>query len=44
MQTIYPEVKRLLNPHGYYVDGTENYAEFKNNMIKGVREKVRSLK
>ena len=34
MQTIYPEVKRLLNPHIYYVDGTEEYVNLKNEMIK----------
>ena len=37
MKTLYPEVKRLLNPHGYYVDGTLEYANFKNQMIKKVR-------
>ena len=35
---IYPEVKRLLNPHGYYVDGSEEYAQFKNEMIKSHRK------
>ena len=37
MKTLYPEVKRLLNPHGYYVDGTKDYAEFKHEMIRRVR-------
>ena len=38
MNKIYPEVKRLLNPHGYYVDGSEEYAQFKNEMIKSHRK------
>ncbi len=37
MQTLYPEVKRTLNPHGYYVDGTEEYVNMKNEMIKKLR-------
>ncbi len=39
MARIYPEVKRLLNPHGYYVDGTVEYANFKNEMIRKYRKK-----
>lgn len=39
MARLYPEVKRLLNPHGYYVDGTVEYANFKNQMIKKYRKK-----
>ena len=39
MNRIYPEVKRLLNPHGYYVDGSEEYANFKNEMIRKYRKK-----
>ena len=38
MNKIYPEVKRLLNPHGYYVDGSEEYTQFKNEMIKSHRK------
>ena len=33
MKALYPEVKRTLNPHKYYVDGTEEYANLKNQMI-----------
>ena len=33
MKTLYSEVKRTLNPHKYYVDGTEEYANLKNQMI-----------
>lgn len=39
MSTIYPEVKREMNPHTYYVDGTEEYVEFKNDMIKSLKNK-----
>jgi nicotinate phosphoribosyltransferase len=39
MKTLYPEVIRTLNPHGYFVDGTEEYANMKNEMIKRMREK-----
>lgn len=39
MSTIYPEVKREMNPHTYYVDGTQEYVEFKNNMIKSLKNK-----
>ncbi|MBR4178938.1 MAG: nicotinate phosphoribosyltransferase [Bacilli bacterium] len=37
MEKLYPEVKRILNPHGYYVDGTEEYVEFKQEMIKKMK-------
>lgn len=43
MATIYPEVKRELNPHLYYVDGTEEYATFKKGMIDHHRTLVRKL-
>lgn len=33
MEKLYPEVKRTLNPHKYYVDGTREYADLKNEMI-----------
>ncbi len=38
MATLYPEVKRIKNPHGYYVDGTEEYMRFKTDLIKKMRE------
>ncbi len=41
MSTIYPEVKRTLNPHVYYVDGTLDYVDFKNDMIVKTKSKVR---
>ncbi len=37
MQTLYPEVKRTLNPHRYYVDGTKEYANMKHEMIRKLR-------
>ncbi len=37
MKTLYPEVKRTLNPHAYFVDGTEEYADMKNEMIRKMR-------
>lgn len=39
MSTIYPEIKREVNPHTYYVDGTQEYVEFKNDMIKSLRNR-----
>lgn len=38
MATLYPEVKRINNPHQYYVDGTLEYANFKKDMINKVRK------
>jgi nicotinate phosphoribosyltransferase len=36
--TIYPEIKRDLNPHGYYVDLTEELLELKKGLIKRHKE------
>lgn len=41
METLYPEVKRIEKPHGYYVDGTEEYVKFKNEMIINAKKLVR---
>ncbi len=41
MATLYPEVKRIDMPHGYYVDGTEAYVNFKNDMIHKARKLMR---
>ena len=43
MATIYPEVKRIEKPHGYYVDGTEGYVKFKNEMIINAKKLVRKI-
>ena len=37
ISTIYPEVKREVNPHVYNVSGTNHYAEFKKEMIGKVK-------
>ena len=44
--TIYPEIKRLSNPHEYYVDLSEELLKLKNDMINEHREgrKVKCLK
>lgn len=41
MSTIYPEVKRTMNPHEYYVDGTEDYVNFKKETIEKTRKLIR---
>lgn len=33
MMTLYPEIKRTKMPHEYYVDGTSEYVNFKNDLI-----------
>ena len=33
MKTLYPEVKRTHNPHGYYVDLTRKLLELKKALI-----------
>ena len=38
MKTIYPEVKRTKNPHEYYVNGTEEYVNFKNDLIMNTKK------
>ena len=40
MKTIYPEVKRIENPHKYYVDGTVNYVNLKNQLIKEMKKSI----
>lgn len=43
MATLYPEVKRIEKPHGYFVDGTEEYVKFKNEMIINAKKLVRKI-
>ena len=38
------EIKRTLNPHEYYVDGTSDYANFKQEMIMKIKKDVRRLR
>ena len=33
MKTLYPEVKRAENPHGYYIDLTRKLLELKKALI-----------
>lgn len=33
-KTLYPEVTRLMNPHGYYVDLSSNLLKLKQQMVK----------
>ena len=40
MNKIYPEIKRTMNPHIYYVDGTKEYVDMKNKLISETRKKV----
>ncbi len=40
MHSLYPEVKRRVNPQEYYVDGTEDYVEFRTEMIENARKLV----
>jgi nicotinate phosphoribosyltransferase len=41
MKTLYPEIKRPVMPHEYYVDGTEEYVNFKNDMIKDAKKLIK---
>lgn len=41
MESLYPEVKRTKMPHEYYVDGTEEYVKFKNDMIRNEKKLIR---
>lgn len=46
METLYPEIKRLLNPHEYYVDLSEQLLALKQQLIlehQEEAEKVRKL-
>ena len=44
MKTLYPEVKRTHNPHGYYVDLSEKLLSVKNNMILDVKRQKKNGK
>lgn len=43
-ETIYPEIKRSANPHGYYVDLTKKLLELKKELILKSREQVQTVK
>lgn len=38
MERIFPEVRRVYNPHEYYVDGTVRYTNLKHDMIIKMRD------
>ncbi len=42
MSYIYPETKRTIMPEPYYVDGTKEYVDFKNDFIVKTRAKSRA--
>ena len=37
---LYPEVRRIFNPHEYYIDGSEAYIALKKKMIEEARKNV----
>lgn len=39
-ETLYPEIKRLENPHGYYVDLTKKLLNLKKDLILSIREQI----
>ena len=41
MATLYPEVKRTKMPHEYFVDGTKEYVDMKNDLIMKTKKLVR---
>ena len=41
MNRLYPEIKRTLNPHEYYVDGTEDYVNFRTETIQKTKKLYR---
>lgn len=38
MNKLYPEVRRTIMPHKYYVDGTKEYVNFKYDLINKVKK------
>ena len=40
MARLYPAIKRIENPHGYYVDCTEAYVNFKNQLILDTQQRI----
>ena len=41
MNLLYPEVRRSINPHEYYVDGTKEYVDFKYDLIEKTKLKIK---
>ena len=44
MNLLYPEVRRAILPHEYYVDGTKEYVDFKYDLINNTKEKIKIKK
>lgn len=44
METLYPEIKRLLNPHGYYVDLSQQLLELKQQLISEHQQETEKVK
>lgn len=44
METLYPEVKRITKPHGYYVDLTKKLLELKKQLILESKEQIQPVK
>ena len=43
METLYEEVKRTLMPHKYQVATTEEYFEYKDDVIEKERVKIKKI-
>ena len=43
-ETVYPEIKRSANPHGYYVDLTKKLLELKKELILASRNQAQNIK
>ena len=43
METLYEEVKRTLMPHKYQVATTEEYLEYKDDVIEKERVKIKKI-
>ena len=43
MERIYPEVRRTMNPQEYYVDGTEDYVNFRTETIENVKTMCKKI-
>ena len=41
MNELYPEVRRSINPHEYYVDGTKEYVNMKYNLIENTKKLIK---
>ena len=44
IETIYPEIRRILNPHEYYVDLSEKLLAEKKQLIEDINDKITGTK